>query len=395
MYELTLLTPVNSFARFLAEYWQKKPCVIRQAFVDFQDPIDENDLAGMAMESDIDSRIISQNQSKWAVTHGPFASFESACQGQWTLLVQSVDQYSPDVRELLQAFSAVPQWRVEDIMVSFSVAGAGVGRHLDQYDVFIVQGKGSRRWQVGPKGVYTEHCPHPNLRQIDEFPLLIDEILLPGDLIYIPPGFPHNGVALEPCLNYSIGFRAPNTVELLSGFADWASQELSESAQRYQDPDLSVRRHPFEIKSSEMTKFRQLLTQMIDSEQFEDFILHYLTSPPQTQDYLADVEENYSAEKVASWLQNGTAFFRAPFTRVACLEPLGIDETPYKSTCKLSINQHMVEVPKALYDEVLTLLDAPYFCLDQKIYYENSLFFVQFVSTLLSTGSYGLEDPYD
>jgi 50S ribosomal protein L16 3-hydroxylase len=209
------------FEHFIQQYWQKRPLLIKQGLSNFVDPIDQDELAGLAMEDDIDSRIISLSGDKWAVHQGPFEQFDDICQGQWSLLVQGVDRYNELASHLLGAFDFIPSWRIEDLMVSFSVAGGGVGPHLDQYDVFIIQGKGTRRWKVGGPGQYNEISPHPKLKQIDDFVPIIDEVLEAGDILYIPPGCPHEGVALEDCLNYSVGFRAPNQQELLSNFADY------------------------------------------------------------------------------------------------------------------------------------------------------------------------------
>ena len=148
---------------FLKNYWQQKPVVIKHFFDNFVDPIDENDLAGLAQESEVDARIISNVKGSWHVEQGPITDFDKACQGKWTLLVQGVDKYVPDVTPLLDPFSFIPNWRLDDLMVSFATNGAGVGAHIDQYDVFLVQGKGRRRWRVGKPADYKEVFPHPKL----------------------------------------------------------------------------------------------------------------------------------------------------------------------------------------------------------------------------------------
>lgn len=208
---------------FLSHYWQQKPVVLRGFFQDFEDPIDEHDLAGLAQEEEIDSRLLSfENTSgnpadgagEWKVHQGPIHDFEAVCEGAWTLLVQSVDRYVHDVADILEPFRFLPNWRLDDLMVSFATKNAGVGAHIDQYDVFLVQGKGQRRWRVGKPGEYKEVFPHPKLRQIEGFDPIIDEVLNPGDVLYIPPGWPHDGKALEDCLTYSVGFRAPETSQL-------------------------------------------------------------------------------------------------------------------------------------------------------------------------------------
>ena len=252
---------------FLQQYWQKQPKVFRNAFPAFEDPLDEHDLAGLAELEQVDSRIVSLTDKQWQVYHGPFEQFDDACRGEWSLLVQGVDHYIDEANALLRHFNFIPNWRLDDLMVSFSVKNGGVGPHLDQYDVFIIQGKGSRRWQVGeresPNTPYPSHRPHPDLAQIGNFPPIIDEELQPGDMIYIPPGFPHNGVALENCLNYSIGFRAPNQMQLWENLLQHC-HDNNMTTQRYQDPTLQPRQHSAEISSNELVSLQTLMQTLIN-----------------------------------------------------------------------------------------------------------------------------------
>lgn len=289
-------------AHFLNEYWQKKPCIIRGFIDSFTDPIDEHELAGLAQEDEIDSRVVSCIDGQWSAYQGPFDTFDEICTGAWSLLVQGVDRYIDDIDDLTQLVSFIPNWRLDDVMISFSNEGAGVGPHTDEYDVFIIQGKGSRRWQVGLPGNYTESVPHPLLKQIDGFSPIIDEILLPGDVVYIPPKHPHNGVALSDCLNYSIGFRAPTSLEILSGLVDENSINPSTSA-RYTDPELitlrAENRKSAAIDLAEITKVKQHLIQLINSEQAENALLQLLSrqSLPSDEALKADytIEETYEA----------------------------------------------------------------------------------------------------
>lgn len=261
--------------RFIKEYWQKKPLLIRQGLPQFDDPLDEHDLAGLAQYPEVDSRIISQdNQLHWDVTQGPIEDFESVCKDNWSLLVRGVNEYLQEAAYILDEFNFIPNWRVDDLMVSFSVANAGVGPHLDQYDVFIIQGKGSRNWKVGDKGNFTAVKPHPCLSQIEPFTPIIDEVLYPGDIIYIPPGFPHDGVALEDCLNYSVGFRAPEQSQLLDSFASYLLEHEIKT-HRYTDPDIMLRSHSAEIKQAELQRIKSLMQEAIDSPCMENWLLSF------------------------------------------------------------------------------------------------------------------------
>lgn len=384
---------ITDFDQFLTTYWQKRPCVIRNGFELFNDPIDEHLLAGMAMEEAVDSRIVSKQNNQWQVHQGPFDEYEPFCQGQWTLLVQGVDRLDEKTKALLAAFSMIPEWRIEDIMVSFSVAGAGVGAHVDQYDVFIVQGKGSRRWQVGPRGDYQTIAPHPDLRQIEEMQILLDEVLFPGDIIYIPPGFPHNGVAQQECLNYSIGLRAPSGADLLLGFADWVSEQQQFEQIRYTDPDLQTRSCPFEMKQQELQQFRTLMLQMVESQHFEEFLGSFLSRPYDEDGYLIENTQKISSQQVKSLIERKTLLSRNATAKLLLL-PTSEARHNHKhrqSNWCLYVNQHQLTVPDKYVEIVKSLLSQQQFSIPRKFYYENSLFFIQLVSTLINTGSYDAE----
>lgn len=298
---------------FIAEYWQKKPLLIRGALIDFNDPFDEHDLAGLAQEDEIDSRIIQQVDEKWQLHHGPFDDFEFFCQGKWSLLVQGVDQHIPKAAELMQAFDFIPHWRMDDLMVSFSVPGAGVGAHIDQYDVFIIQGKGKRHWQVGKPLTENMKCP-----QIDNFKPLIDVKLQPGDVLYIPPGWPHKGQSIEPSLNYSVGFRTHTDVELISHFADQLI-DVNASAIRYRDPNLVSRSNPAEISATEINKLRQSMHSLIDSEQFASCIARLYSN---RKEYIETCQPNpVTAQDIAKWRKMGSSFTTASGVRPCYVAP--------------------------------------------------------------------------
>jgi 50S ribosomal protein L16 3-hydroxylase len=264
--------------QFLKEYWQKKPLLIKGAFKDFTDPIDANELAGLAMESEIESRIIANQNNQWQVEHGPFESFDKFGETDWTLLVQAVNNWSSETQTLLAAVDFIPKWRIDDVMVSFSTPNGGVGAHLDQYDVFIIQGEGKRRWQVGaPDNTLKQLLPHPDLKQISEFVPVIDEITEAGDLLYIPPNHPHNGVSIENSMNFSIGFQAPNNQELWSSFADKLIDEnLGET--RFPDKDRLLTEKPELLAHADIAKLKAFMqAQLDDDDLFTPFIGKYLT----------------------------------------------------------------------------------------------------------------------
>ncbi|GGI88951.1 cupin domain-containing protein [Shewanella gelidii] len=221
-----MYTPNFDIQAFLRQHWQKRPIVLKQGFTNFEDFIDANELAGLAMEEDISSRIVITEQAdkqreEWQVIQGPFTDYQEFGETHWQLLVQAVNHWHPDANQLVQAFRFIPDWRFDDLMVSFATPFGGVGPHIDNYDVFIIQGQGLRRWQVGEKGVYPARGSRSDTPLIEDFEPMIDEVLEPGDILYIPPGFPHRGQTIETAISYSVGFRAPSQQELLNEFADY------------------------------------------------------------------------------------------------------------------------------------------------------------------------------
>lgn len=276
---------------FLSEYWQKKPLLIKAAFANFDDPIDANELAGLAMEEFIESRIISNKNTNWDVKHGPFEDFSEFGEENWTLLVQAANHWSNGVDALINPFKFIPNWRIDDVMVSFSTPGGGVGPHLDQYDVFIIQGEGKRRWQVGnPDPALTTLAPHEDLKQVSTFSAIIDEVTEPGDLLYIPPNHPHNGVAIDNSINYSVGFQAPSAQELFSAFADYQlDNQLFE--QRFDDSKRKVTKKPEEMHETDFELLNSVMTSAFKNESLmQDFLGKYLTNVHHTLNLLIPVE---------------------------------------------------------------------------------------------------------
>lgn len=225
-------------ADFMARVWQRKPLVIRQAWQHWCNPLAPEELAGLACEPEVEARLVLRDRQRWRLEAGPLvaARFASLPRRQWTLLVQAVDHSVPAVSALLNAFRFVPDWRIDDVMVSYAADGGGVGPHFDQYDVFLVQGLGQRRWQVGPRcDADTPLLPNADLRLLADFTVEHDWLLDPGDILYLPPGYAHHGVGVgEHCMTYSIGFRAPARAELIGYFADAVLEHLSED-DRYSD----------------------------------------------------------------------------------------------------------------------------------------------------------------
>ncbi len=295
---------------FLNEYWQKKPLLIKNAVPGFQGSIDANELAGLAMEQEIESRIIAKSDdNSWQVSHGPFESFEQFGEQNWTLLVQAVNNWSRETDQLISLVNFIPRWRIDDVMVSFSTPNGGVGAHLDQYDVFILQGEGKRRWQVGlPDDSLTTLLPHPDLKQVSDFTPLIDEITEAGDLLYIPPNHPHNGVSIENSLNFSIGFQAPSSQDLWSGFADrLIDNNLGE--QRFSDKDRQLTSTPELLEQNDVAKIKAfMLDELGDDHFFNRFLGQYLTQSHHALELLIPVEP-FTDQQVQSFTEDDSIAF--------------------------------------------------------------------------------------
>jgi|TARA_R110001583_G_C5619191_1_gene406116 50S ribosomal protein L16 3-hydroxylase len=254
---------------FLDTAWQRKAVLIKAALPGFECPLDGNDLAGLACEEDVDSRIIIEAKDGWELRNGPFqeADFATLPTSHWTLLVQGVDQYLPELADLMAKFRFLPRWRTEDIMVSYATDGGNVGPHYDQYDVFLVQGSGQRRWKIGGHcGPDTPLHSHPQLKLLQHFETEQEFLLEAGDILYVPPGVAHWGVAEgDDCMTLSVGFRAPSEAALLGDFSDEIASRSDES-KRYQDPQLSAAANPGEISPAVHAQLKAVLLKQLDND---------------------------------------------------------------------------------------------------------------------------------
>jgi 50S ribosomal protein L16 3-hydroxylase len=312
------LTPQD----FLAQYWQKRPLLVRGAYPDFVSPISPDELAGLACELEVESRLVlarishhptaadadplavtgrtpssrldvgsttlapssgpcapshrrldvlaSRDGEKcglerggatpWSVEHGPFEEdrFGDLPETHWTLLVQECNKYIPEFANMLEDFRFIPNWRIDDIMVSYAPLEGSVGPHIDQYDVFLIQGLGTRRWQISTEPVAADNLiPGLDLRIMREFHATDEWVLEPGDMLYLPPGIAHYGVALDDCMTISVGFRAPSHAEIVTGFLDEVAGKLD--CLRYDDPGLTLQEHPGEISPAARSRVRDII----------------------------------------------------------------------------------------------------------------------------------------
>jgi len=254
---------------FLRDYWQKKPVLIRGAIPEFEALLAADELAGLSLEDDIESRLIIEegNNGPWEVRKGPFNEddYRSLPDNKWTLLVQAVDHWIPEAAELLEHFRFIPSWRIDDLMISYAVDGGSVGPHYDQYDVFLLQAEGQREWRIGQ--MCSETTPllqGPSVRILADFAETDRWVLEPGDMLYLPPGLAHWGISQGECMTYSIGFRAPSVAELLEQAMDDLHPQLTPD-QRYRDADLSLNQQHGEIDADAIARCQAVLTQALSN----------------------------------------------------------------------------------------------------------------------------------
>ncbi len=267
---------------FLKKHWQKKPLLIRQAFPDITSPISPEELAGLACEEGIESRLIQEQgtEGPWELRYGPFEEedFTSLPQTHWSLLVQALEHHLPELSQLLDEFNFIPNWRVDDVMVSFAPEGGSVGPHLDNYDVFLLQVQGRRHWHIN-EGDYSEDdfIEGLDLKIISKFESQQDWILESGDMLYLPPGVAHHGIALDNCLTYSIGFRAPSQKELLSAYTVSFNEYAKDTF--YTDPDLKLQDASGEIKPEDIQSLQDMLLSAISNKtEFANWFGHFITN---------------------------------------------------------------------------------------------------------------------
>jgi 50S ribosomal protein L16 3-hydroxylase len=269
-----------SVKTFLRDYWQKKPLLIRGALPQFDGLLDPQQLIALACDQDAQARLVTQRRGQWQLNYSPFSrpDFKGLGKYKWTVLVQGVNHYLPEGAALLKHFDFVPHARLDDLMVSYAPEGGGVGPHFDAYDVFLLQGRGHRRWQISEQKdrALIEGAP---LKILRNFEVQQEWVLGPGDMLYLPPHCAHNGTASDDCMTYSIGFRTPAYQELAEQFLVYL-QDRIRVAGMYADPGLKTQRHPSEISSDMLHQVEQAINRVRWSRRdIAGFLGHYLSEP--------------------------------------------------------------------------------------------------------------------
>ena len=270
-------------AQFMRRYWQKKPLLIRGAFPGFQPFLSRQDLFAMAADEGVESRLIVHKPKGWTLKHGPVnrSSLPPLKQKRWTLLVQGVDLHVQAAHELLNRFRFVPDARLDDLMISWASDGGGVGPHFDSYDVFLLQAHGRRRWRIGRQKDLTLKEGIP-LKVLAEFEPEEEFVLEPGDMLYLPPRYAHDGIAEGECMTYSIGFRAPARAELAQELLVRLSEDAAEDeqVQMYRDAKQEAVAEPGAIPAELQAFAKEALERALSQPlALERALGEYLTEP--------------------------------------------------------------------------------------------------------------------
>lgn len=306
-------------AQFLQQHWQKKLAWGRQWMPATSFPLDTSLLKELAGEHDVDSRLVRGPDAKgrWEVAYGPFDSrvFASLPAEGWTLLIQDLEKWLPELQAQWSHFDFVPAWRRDDVMISWAAPGGSVGPHVDRYDVFLAQVSGERQWSTGSPGNPLPDLDAGDLRLCQILEPVQHDAALPGDVLYLPPGVAHHGVARTECLTLSFGMRAPSTSELVLEFAqEQASRDQAEAL--YCDADLQPAESGAWLTGATTRRLQQMLSQglQMDGMGFELWAAQFLTgfsarravSPP-----LEEIED----DQIRTDLRAGRTFHISPWSR--------------------------------------------------------------------------------
>lgn len=349
--------------QFLAEYWQKKPLLIKQGLPQLKDMFEPDDILGLSLDEAATSRLITQNNTdngdQWQLQQSPLSEdmFDNLPE-QWTVLVQNLEQWSPELGQLWNAFNFIPQWQRDDIMVSYAPKGGSVGKHYDEYDVFLAQGFGHRRWQLGKFcNESTEFIENQPIRIFDDMgEIIFDEILEPGDVLYVPPKLSHYGVAQDDCLTFSFGFRRPNLMQVLDSLVDAATGEPSLFVPMLLDQPLQT---AGKLDRDSITQIKDQLLELLKSEQGDELITQAVSEVVSKRQYeLLVPEDAIDEEDLQQALEQG-AVIRTDYSSRLIYTELNDEITIFANGQSLDdINDSEASLLKRLADaESLTLED--------------------------------------
>jgi 50S ribosomal protein L16 3-hydroxylase len=274
------LLGARTVPQFLSRHWQKRPLLVRNALPGFKDVVQAPELFRLASREAVESRMVRRSGRRWLLEHGPFPAsrLRAMPSANWTLLVQGLNLHHPAADRLLRRFNFIPYARLDDLMLSYAAPGGGVGPHCDSYDVFLLQGRGRRLWRIGRPGS-AKLVEGSDLRLLQDFRAHEEYLLESGDMLYLPPGWGHDGVALDECTTYSIGFRAPARQELAAEYLLRQSERIALPG-LYRDPDLRPQSRPAAIPAAMVDKTAALLPRRRPSRrEVLSFLGEYLSEP--------------------------------------------------------------------------------------------------------------------
>jgi 50S ribosomal protein L16 3-hydroxylase len=343
-----------SLDEFLKDYWQKKPVVLKQAMPDFINQLSPEELGGLSLEPEIESRIVIENPGQtpaWQLLNGPFDNdtYTSLPESHWTLLVQGVDRLLPEIQQLLDYFDFIPQWRVDDVMISYAARYGNVGPHYDNYDVFLLQAQGQRNWTLT-----TQHCNEQNylgdvaLRVMDKFIVEQEYILEPGDILYLPPHVGHHGVSLtDDCMTYSFGYRSYKGDELLNSFCDYVHEQGAFKS-LYKDPDWRNINHTSELPDSAWKNAKSLLQNALaDDTTIQNWFGQFATSlDSEAETQLPLILEDVDEDDLITLLNSNETLQRHPSCKM--VYQLGTDIKLYINGVAWQIDSVSIELIKLI-----------------------------------------------
>jgi len=343
---------------FLADYWQKKPVVIRNAFADFEMPFTAEELAGLTLDTDAPARMIIEHglppQNKpWQVKLSPFCEedFTSLPDSHCTFLVNDLERYIPELGNLIEPFRFIPDWRIDDLMVSYAEDQGSVGPHTDDYDVFLIQGQGKRRWKVITREDYNQELiPDLPIALLKEFEADQEWLLEAGDMLYLPPNMPHYGIAEGACFTFSVGFRAPQTKELVQSWLE-TFDAVPEFKQRFTDAGRTLQASPGEINKDDLEALSKRITDAIEKqkENIPLFLGKYLSESK------GEIPIEDRQPQSESFLKN------TDYERESWLRIIYIDADKDDKHLQLFANGHHINVPKNLKTDVQELCENYYY----------------------------------
>jgi 50S ribosomal protein L16 3-hydroxylase len=336
---------------FLKNYWQKKPVLIRQVFPNFKTLISADELAGLSCEEEAESRLIIEKgldgKTPWQVFNGPQDEqiFSQLPETNWTVLIQEANRHIPELQAYIDFFSFIPNWRFDDVMISYAPKNGSVGPHSDQYDVFLLQAEGQRHWHIADYETTDDDLiADIDCRILKEFTSQQDWVLNPGDILYLPPGILHHGVAVNDCLTYSFGFKVGTTADLISGILPYAV-ENGKLNNRFTDPGLTLQNSSGEISDHALNKMEQQLHELFqDKQQLRQWLALFLTESRTNNFCGNELEMPLSKNEIQDYLTHGGKFVRNEAYRYAHIKTQ--DSRKYQ----LFINGEEIEVAPLLID---------------------------------------------